>query len=108
MLRAVVPVTELARLLLTESPKYVGKSFPKVKRKGAECIVIEVLANEGRGRWRTGFHLLSKGPLEFDGHLEKLSGRKGVRAVYPRNGPVDGDLNEAAGAPVKPGTNHNS
>ena len=43
MLRAVIPVADLSGVLSQENPKYVGKSFPKIKQTGPSCTVIEVL-----------------------------------------------------------------
>jgi hypothetical protein len=52
MLRAVIPVDELSSVLSTEIPKYVGKSFPKMKLAGLQCTLIEVGSGEQCGRWR--------------------------------------------------------
>jgi hypothetical protein len=72
VLRAVIPVAELSSVLSTEIPKYVGKSFPKMKLAGPQCTVIEVGSGEQYGRWRAGFYRASKGPIEFEGKLQSL------------------------------------
>lgn len=69
MLRAVIPVADLSGVLSQESPRYVGKSFPKIKQTGASCTVIEVAPDEKDGQWRAGFYRAAKGPLEFEDHL---------------------------------------
>ncbi len=69
MLRAVIPVADLSGVLSRESPKYVGKSFPKIKQTGPSCTVIEVVPDENQGQWRVGFYRTANGPLEFEGHL---------------------------------------
>jgi hypothetical protein len=69
MLRAVIPVADLSGVLSQESPKYVGKSFPKIKQTGPSCTVIEVGPHEKHGQWRVGFYRAAKGPLEFEDHL---------------------------------------
>ena len=72
MLRAVIPVADLSSVLSKECPKYVGKSFPKLKRSGPSCTVIEVVQDEQRGQWRAGFFRAAKGPLDFENHLRSL------------------------------------
>lgn len=48
ILRAVVPVTDLQRVLSKDRSKYLGKSFPKIKEAGT---VIQVAPDEqGYGR----------------------------------------------------------
>jgi hypothetical protein len=69
MLRAAIPVSDLSSVLSTDSPKYVGKSFLKMKLSGPSCTVIEVLSDEKHGQWKTGFYRASKGPHEFEDHL---------------------------------------
>jgi len=69
MLRAVIPVADLSDILSQENPKYVGKSFPKMKQIGPSCTVIEVVPDEQHGQWRVGFYRAAKGPLEFEDHL---------------------------------------
>jgi hypothetical protein len=59
MLRAVIPVADLSGVLSQESPKYVGKSFPKIKQTGLSCTVIEVVPDEKHGQWRVGHHFRS-------------------------------------------------
>jgi hypothetical protein len=68
-LRAVIPVGDLSGVLSQESPKYVGKSFPKMKQTCPSCTVIEVVADEKHGQWRVGFYRAAKGPIEFEDHL---------------------------------------
>ena len=68
MLRAVIPVAELSSVLSKEKPKYVGKSFPKMRQTGPQSTVIEVLIEE-QGQWKAGFYRVARGPLEFEDHL---------------------------------------
>ena len=72
MLRAVIPVADLSGVLSQENPKYVGKSFPKIKQTGPSCTVIEVVPDEKDGQWRVGFYRAAKGPLEFEDHLRSF------------------------------------
>jgi len=69
MLRAVIPAEGLSEVLARDNSKYVGRSFPNMKRIGPECTVIEVLPGEERAGWRIGFYVVSKGPIEFEGNL---------------------------------------
>jgi len=69
MLRAVIPVEDLAEVVSTNNFKYVGRSFPNVKRANAECTVIEVQPDEERDGWRIGFYVVSKGPIDFESNL---------------------------------------
>ena len=69
MLRAVIPVAALSDVLSQENPKYVGKSFPKIRQTGPSCTVIEVAPEEKNGQWRVGFYHTAKGALEFEDHL---------------------------------------
>jgi len=69
MLRAVIPVADLSCVLSQENPKYMGKSFPKVKQTSPSCTVIEVVPDEKDGQWRVGFYRTAKGPIEFEDHL---------------------------------------
>jgi hypothetical protein len=78
MLRAVIPVADLSGVLSEESPKYVGKSFPKMKQADSSCTVIEVVP--GEEPWKAGFYRAAKGPLEFEGHLQSLQ-IPGVRSM---------------------------
>ena len=71
MLRAVIPVEDLAGVLSTHNWKYVGRSFPNIERVGPECIVIEVIPGEERDDWKSGFYLVSKGPVEFESQLSR-------------------------------------
>jgi len=68
-LRAVIPVADLSGVLSQENPKYVGKSFPKVKQTGPSCTVIEVVPEEKHEQWKAGFYRAAKHPLEFEDHL---------------------------------------
>lgn len=68
MLRAVVPVADLRKFLSKDNSKYVGKSFPKMKEAGT---VIEVVRDED-GIWKAGFYRTTKGPLDFEDHLQGL------------------------------------
>jgi len=68
-LRAVIPVADLSGVLSQENPKYVGKSFPKIKQTSPSCTVIEVVPAEMDGQWRVGFYRAAKGALEFEDHL---------------------------------------
>jgi hypothetical protein len=69
ILRAVIPVADLSGVLSQENPKYVGKSFPKIKQTGPSCTVIEVVPEEMHGQWRVGFYRAAKGALEFEDRL---------------------------------------
>jgi hypothetical protein len=80
MLRAVIPVAALSGVLSEESPKYVGKSFPKMKQADSSCTVIEVVPDEEREHWKAGFYRAARGPLEFEGHLQSLQ-IPGVRSM---------------------------
>ena len=71
MLRAVIPVENLAGVLSSQKWKYVGQSFPKLGRVGPECIVIEVIPGEEQDDWKTGFYLVSRGPIEFENQLSR-------------------------------------
>ena len=68
-MRAVIAVAELSGVLSKEKPKYVGKSFPKMRQTGPQSIVIEVLRDE-QGQWKAGFYRVARGPLEFEDHLQ--------------------------------------
>lgn len=70
MFRAVIPVADLSGILLEERPRYVGKSFPKMKQADSSCTVIEVVPDEEQEHWKAGFYRTAKGPLEFEGHLQ--------------------------------------
>jgi hypothetical protein len=72
MLRAVIPVADLSGILSQESPKYVGKSFPKMKQADSSCTVIEVLPDEEQEHWKVGFYRAAKRPPDFEGHLQSL------------------------------------
>jgi len=72
ILRAVIPVAELSGVLSTEIPKYVGKSFPKMKLTGPSCTVIEVLSDEKQGQWKAGFYQISEEPHAFEDHLRAI------------------------------------
>jgi len=72
ILRAVIPIGELSGVLSTDIPKYVGKSFPRMKLTGPSCTVIEVAPDEKHVRWRVGFYCAAKGPHEFEDHLRAL------------------------------------
>jgi hypothetical protein len=69
MLRAVIPVADLSGVLSQENPRYVGKSFPKMKLTGRSSTVIEVEPEEMHGQWRVGFYRAAKQPLKFEDHL---------------------------------------
>jgi len=69
MLRAVIPVENLAGILSTNNFSYAGRSFPGGKRAGPECTVIEVLPDEERAGWRIGFYVVSKVPIDFESNL---------------------------------------
>jgi len=49
ILRAVIPVSYLSSVLSADIPKYVGKSFPKMKLTGPSRTVIEVAPDEKHG-----------------------------------------------------------
>ena len=66
MLRAVVPVADLRKFLSKDNSKYIGKSFPKMKEAST---VIEVVPHED-GIWKAGFYRTTKGPLDFEDHLQ--------------------------------------
>jgi len=68
MLRAVVPVADLHNFLSKDNSKYVGKSFPKMKEAST---VIEVVPDE-HGIWKAGFYRTTKGPLDFEDHIQGL------------------------------------
>lgn len=72
MLRAVVSVADLPSLLLNESAKYVGKSFPKIKEAASSCTLIEIVPEEKQKPWKAGFYRATKGPLEFENQLRAL------------------------------------
>jgi len=69
MLRAVIPVEDLAGVLSTNNFEYAGRSFPYAKRANTECTVIEVQPNEERAGWRVGFYVVSKRPIDFESLL---------------------------------------
>ena len=71
-MRAVIPVSYLSSVLPADIPKYVGKSFPKMKLTGPSRTMIEVAPDEKHGQWKTGFYRASKGPHEFEDHLRAL------------------------------------
>src|SRR5690348_5084619 len=50
ILRAVIPVSDLSGVLSPDIPKYVGKSFPKMKLTGPSRTVIEVAPDEKHGQ----------------------------------------------------------
>ena len=72
MLRAVIPLGDLAALLCEEIPIYAGPSFPERENDSPSCTVIEILPREQEGIWRTGFYLIEKGPLDFEVSLKTL------------------------------------
>ncbi len=72
MLRAVVPLAELASLLSKEHPSYVGLCFPRSARPGAPSTLIEVTADEAQPAWPVGFYRLSMIPLQFEDTLRSL------------------------------------
>jgi len=72
ILRAVIPVSYLSSVLSADIPKYVGKSFPKMKLTAPSRTVIEVAPDEKHGQWKTGFYRASKVPHEFEDHLRAL------------------------------------
>ena len=65
MLRAVIAVADLSGVLSQEHPKYVGKSFLKIKQTGPSCTVIEVVPNEKHEQGRVGSYRAAKGPLNL-------------------------------------------
>lgn len=71
-LRAVIPISDLSRVLPKENARYVGKSFPKMEQTDPQSIVIEVAVGEEHRHWRVGFYRALKGPSEFDVHLQAL------------------------------------
>src|SRR5215472_5662160 len=79
MLRAVIPVADLSSILSEERPRYVGKSFPRMKQADSSCTVIEVVPDEEQEHWKAGFYQAAKGPLEFEGHLQSRQ----IPAVRP-------------------------
>ena len=72
MLRAVVPLAELAGLLSREKPSYLGQHFPRSAEPVAPSTVIEVTADEEQPAWPTGFYRLSLIPLQFEDALRSL------------------------------------
>ncbi len=72
MLRAVIPLADLADVFSEESPEYLGESFPEMKEASPPCTLIEVVPDEEQRRWRAGFYRAVKGPLDFEEHLQGL------------------------------------
>jgi hypothetical protein len=70
MLRAVISAAALSSVLSKEA-KCLGKSFPKMKQTDPQSTVIEVLRDE-QGQSEAGFYRASKGPLQFEGHLQAI------------------------------------
>ncbi len=69
MLRAVIPLGDLAALLHQEIPIYAGPSFPERGKDSPSCTVIEIMPSENEGSWRPGFYLIEKGALDFEDSL---------------------------------------
>ena len=82
-MRAVIPVADLSGIFPEESLKYVGKSFPKMKRADSSCTVIEVVPEEEQEHWKAGFYRAANGPLEFEGHLQSLQIPAGRSMRFP-------------------------
>lgn len=72
MLRAVVPLAELADLLSKEKPSYLGPHFPRSTEPCAPSTLIEVTPDEERPAWPTGFYRVSVIPLQFEDTLRSL------------------------------------
>lgn len=72
MLRAVVPLDELADLLSEEKPSYLGPHFPRSAEPGPPCTLIEVTPDEEQPAWPTGFYRLSMIPLQFEDTLRSV------------------------------------
>lgn len=70
-LRAVVPVVHLSGVLSATNPKFIGRSFPKMRQADSQFTVLEVLPEEEHGRWKAGFYLIAKQPLDFEDDLAK-------------------------------------
>ena len=72
MLRAVIPLGDLAALLHEEIPIYAGPSFPERENDSPSCTVIEIVPREQEGRWRAGFYLIEKAPIAFEDSLKTV------------------------------------
>ncbi len=72
MLRAVVPLADLAALLSEESPTYMGRSFAEARENGVPTTLIEIMPEEEQRDWRTGFYRVGKKPLQFEEILRSL------------------------------------
>ena len=72
MLRAVIPLGDVAALLEQEIPIYVGPLFPERENDARSCTVIEIVPREKKGSWRAGFYLIEKTPIAFEDSLRTL------------------------------------
>jgi hypothetical protein len=72
MLRAVVPLTELAALLSQEKPSYLGVRFPRCTERGSPTTLIEITAEEEQPAWPMGYYRLSIVPLQFEDTLKSI------------------------------------
>jgi hypothetical protein len=69
VLRAVMPFTDLKPLMSEEILDYIGESFPELNHDTSARTVIEIARAEEDARWRAGFYLTEKTPLQFEGSL---------------------------------------
>lgn len=72
MLRAIVPLADLAALLSKEVPIYMGRSFAEARENGAPSTLIEIMPEEEQQDWRAGFYRVGKKPLQFEEILRSL------------------------------------
>jgi hypothetical protein len=72
MLRAVVPLTELADLLSEEKPSYLGRRFPRSAERCSPSTLIEITADEEQPAWPMGYYRLSIVPLQFEDTLKSI------------------------------------
>lgn len=66
MLRAVVPLADLAALLSEESPTYMGRSFAEARENGVPATLVEIMPEEEQPDWRAGFYRVRKKPPQFE------------------------------------------
>src|ERR1700739_410849 len=78
VLRAVIPFSDLKPLVSSESPDYVGQSFPAANRKSSAHIVFEIVSDEEDVGWRVGFYYVDKGPLQFEDTLRAFCKAAGL------------------------------
>lgn len=72
MLRAVIPLADLAHTLSQADANYAGGAFPQMERESSSCTVIEVSREEEGGQWKAGFYRVEKSPLDFEDYLRAL------------------------------------